>query len=382
MLQVTPFSFSCKTQVHFGENASQRLLDNLPVTTQNIVLIKGVSDRASAPVRAVLSHAGLAYETQICGSEPSIDSINALWLALKDRQVDCIIACGGGSVLDTGKALRLALLKGAPLDDRDFTIDHNDAEQMPLIVLPTTAGTGSEVTANAVLSSETKHSKISLRGQGLVPSVAIVDPALMRAAPKSVTLYAGLDAVVQNIEAYTSAFATPFSRALAQPAIHSTLSALRAVIDDDRQDAWAQLAWGSLSSGVALANGGLGAVHGLAAVLGGVYDAPHGALCGRLLIPVMTANLASSASTPAIQRDIELCLNIISDIFTPIDPAQKLSGLEAWLDAQSLPRLAHWGITADRIDILATAAATASSSLKNPVKLTPAELAKVLNDGL
>lgn len=382
MLPINPFSVTCKTDVHFGAGTHRKLIDLLPQGVQSILLVKGVSNGPSAPVRLLLSNAGFHCSTVVCASEPSVRSVNEAWRAIGKIPVDCIVVCGGGSAIDTGKALRIAVRKGAPLTDDDFAVNHVACVDIPLIVLPTTAGTGSEVTPNAVLGAATRDAKISLRGQGIQPSIAIVDPDLMRAAPKAVALYAGLDAVVQNIESHISAFATPFTRALSWPAVSSTLGALRDVIERDDPDAWTQLAWGSLSSGIALANGGLGAVHGLASIIGAAYPAPHGALCGRLLTPVLRANLASEQCTEDIQCDIMMCQQAILDVFAPTHSLNPLSGFETWLTTQNLPRLAHWGIQSDQIDALAEAALSASSSLKNPVKLETKELAQALREAL
>lgn len=382
MSPIPPFSFSCKTEIHFGVDAHCKLIELLPKNAQSILFVKGVSNGASSPVRLLLSNAGHRCETVVCRGEPSIRSVNDIWQTVKEQPVDCVVVCGGGSAIDTGKAVRVALHKGAPLTDDDFAINHMRTGNIPLIVLPTTAGTGSEATANAVLGAASQNAKISLRGQGLLPSIAIVDPALMRGAPRPVVLQAGLDAVVQNIEAYISVYATPLTRALAGPAVSGTLDALRAVVENDDSEAWDQLALGSLMSGIALANGGLGAVHGLASILGGAYDAPHGALCGRLLIPVMKANLASPLCTRDIQRDLLMCQDAICRIFAPVNPVDPLSGLDAWLHAQSLPRLSHWGVKPDDIVGLANAATTASSTLKNPVELEQTELTQILQNAL
>lgn len=379
---ITPFSFSCRTEVHFGSGAYQRLIDLLPTGKGSIVLLKGKSNKTSAPIRQLLTENDHHYAMVVCAEEPSIASVNGSWQSVRHHNVDCVIACGGGSVIDTAKALRVALQKGAPLSDEDFVRNHTDDAGVSLIALPTTAGTGAEVTANAVLTASDGAAKISLRGQGLQPSVAIVDPDLLHGAPRSVVLGSGLDAVVQNIEAYTSAFATPFTRALSGPAISSTLTALRDVVETDTGAAWPQLAWGSLSSGIALANGGLGAAHGVASVLGGKYPAPHGALCGRLLVPVLQANLAAARDNAHLRNDILMCQRIISDAFPPIQSSDPFSGFEAWLTAHDLPRLSDWGVGANHIDGLAQAASTASSTLKNPVKLETEELAHILRTAL
>lgn len=382
MLPIAPFSIACKTDIHFGVGTHRRLLDLFPTGVRSIVLVKGVSEGPSRPVRLLLSSAGIRCSTVVCANEPGVNTVNSAWQSVKESPVDCIVVCGGGSAIDTGKALRLALHKGAPLTDDDFAVRHSASADIPLIVLPTTAGTGSEVTANAVLSAATRDAKISLRGQMLQPSIAIVDPELMRAAPKTVVLYSGLDAVVQNIEAYTSSFATPFTRSLSGPAVSSTLAALRDVIESNDHDAWTQLAWGSLASGIALANGGLGAVHGLASILGGAYPAPHGALCGRLLVPVLRANLASAQCTEEIRSNITMCQRAVLDLFASSDASGPFSGFETWLARQGLPWLGDWGVQVDRIETLAVAAEGASSSLKNAVRLEKNELAQVLRDAL
>lgn len=380
MLEINPFTISCKTDIHFGAGTHRKLIGFLPQDLQSVVLVKGVSDGASQPVRKILSEAGIPFTTVVCEGEPTVGSVNEAWHATDATSVDCIVVCGGGSAIDTGKALLVAIAKGGPLTDDDFAINHMRTEGVCLIVLPTTAGTGSEVTSNAVLKAAQSDTKISLRGPALQPQTAFVDPDLMRSAPKAVVLHSGLDALVQNIEAYISAYATPFTRALSGSAIASTASALRAVIETDSSNAWTQLAWGSLCSGISLANGGLGAAHGLAAVLGGAYPAPHGAVCGRLLTPVLHANMASPHCTPAILRDIQMCQTAISDVFPPTRAADPLSGFEDWIAQNGLPRLGDWGVTDDAIRDLAAAGAAASSTQKNPVRLDVDELAQILRD--
>jgi len=333
-------------------------------------------------VRAVLDEAGLAYTIVPSGAEPTVQSLNAAVATLGPIAVRCIVACGGGAVIDTGKALRVALQKGSPLTDADFGTSHDAPAAMELIVLPTTAGTGAEVTRNAVLGAERSRAKISLRGTALQPNIAIVDPELMQGAPRSVVLNSGLDAVVQNIESYTSAFATPFTRMLSGPAIQTSLTALRGVVEQPDAALWRQMAWGSLTSGLALANGGLGAVHGLASVLGGRYDAPHGALCGRLLAPVLRMNLVSEQATPEIRQSLMMCQQAVDDVFPPDAGAAPLSGFEAWIAAKALPRLSHWGLSAAEIDDVAQASVTASSSLKNAVRPEICELVQVLRDAM
>ncbi|MEP3918235.1 iron-containing alcohol dehydrogenase [Ascidiaceihabitans sp.] len=377
-----PFSFACSTKVHFGVGTHRDILDCLPQNAAHVVVVKGASDGASAPLRAILDTGDFTVDIVTCRAEPTLETVNDALGQLGSQPVDCVVVCGGGSAIDTGKALTLALDRGCALSDADFGQSHAHGRAITLIVLPTTAGTGAEVTSNAVLGSAQTTAKVSLRGPALQPDIAIVDPSLMPSAPRKVALFSGLDAVVQNIEAHTSSAATPFSCALTTPAVGASIAAVRQVMEAPDEDAWTRLAWGSLSSGLALANGGLGVAHGLASVLGGAYQAPHGALCGRLLAPTLRANLASDDASSDTQGRIRFCIDAIAQVFAPVDVSDPLSGFEQWVQIQGLPRLAHWGVLANDIPALAQAGVQASSSKKNAVPLGPADLAHILEAAL
>ncbi|MEP3945848.1 iron-containing alcohol dehydrogenase [Ascidiaceihabitans sp.] len=377
-----PFSFVCPTKVHFGVGTHRDILDFLPQNAAHVVVVKGASDGASAPLRAILDTGYFTVDIVTCRAEPTLETVNDALGQLVSQPVDCVVVCGGGSAIDTGKALTLALDRGCALSDADFGQSHAHGRAITLIVLPTTAGTGAEVTSNAVLGSAQTTAKVSLRGPALQPDIAIVDPSLMVSAPRKVALFSGLDAVVQNIEAHTSSVATPFSCALTTPAVGASIAAVRQVMEAPDEDAWTRLAWSSLSSGLALANGGLGVAHGLASVLGGAYQAPHGALCGRLLAPTLRANLASDDASSDTQGRIRFCIDAIAQVFAPVDVSDPLSGFEQWVQIQGLPRLAHWGVLANDIPALAQAGVQASSSKKNAVPLGPADLAHILEAAL
>lgn len=377
-----PFSFACPTKVHFGVGTHQDILGFLPQDATRVVVVKGASDGASAPVRAILDTGDFTVDIVTCRAEPTLETVNDALGQLGSQPVDCVVVCGGGSAIDTGKALTLALDRGRALSDADFGQSHAYGRAITLIVLPTTAGTGAEVTSNAVLGSAQTTAKVSLRGPALQPDIAIVDPSLMLSAPSKVALFSGLDAVVQNIEAHTSSAATPFSCALTTPAVGTGITALRQVMEAPDEDAWTRLAWSSLSSGLALANGGLGVAHGLASVLGGAYQAPHGALCGRLLAPTLRANLASEDASTDTQDRIRFCIDALAQVFAPVDVSDPFSGFEQWVQIQGLPRLAHWGVLANDIPALAQAGVQASSSKKNAVPLGPADLTHILEAAL
>lgn len=379
------FTLSCPTRVLFGNGMAKELIPSLPKNCKSVVVVTGASGVAAVPVLRELHQSGMSITQIKCATEPSIPSISAALQKLSGVQPNAIVACGGGSAIDTGKLLTFLLSNKLDITD-DFERYDPDllstACTIPFLAIPTTAGTGAEVTANAVVSVPAKEAKVSLRGRALNPSIAIVDPVLMRSGPAQVVLRSGLDAITQVIEAYTSIAATPFSDGLSQPSIEKGLNGLRGVMGDNDNQAWVDLAWVSLSSGMALANAGLGAAHGLAAVIGGRYEAPHGALCGRLLVPVMRRNLAcSEPGTVSFDRHTE-CMAIVARVFPPQDGLDQLSGFESWMRYKNLPRLSDWGVRATSLDELAISATQASSSKKNATPLTADEFRRILEDAL
>jgi alcohol dehydrogenase class IV len=247
--------------------------------------------------------------------------------------------------------------EGAPLD----------APPLPLVAIPTTAGTGSEATRNAVIGIPDAARKVSLRDDRMLPRLAIVDPALTEAVPPPVRLASGLDAVVQVIEPYLSSRANPMTDALCRDAIPRGLSALHHVMEAPDAGAFDDMALVSLTGGIALANAGLGAVHGLAGVLGGRTGAAHGAICGRLLVPVLRANLARMDGPRAVE-----VVAWIGAVFGERDP---LGALEAWIDGLGLPRLA---LSVGERDGTARDALGSSSMKGNPVGLDVEALVEVL----
>lgn len=350
-----------------------------------MVVVTGASGVAAGPIMRSLRAAGISINQIRCASEPSVPFISAAVDKLQRTGADAVVACGGGSVLDTGKLLAFLISNDFQIDDDFDRFDKNvlaEASRIPCIAVPTTAGTGAEVTANCVISVPSKGAKISLRGRALTPMVAIVDPALMKTAPSQVVLRSGLDAVTQVIEAYTSNAATPFSDGMSYLAIAKGLNALRSVIENNDNEAWNELAWVSLASGLALANSGLGAAHGLAAVIGGQYDAPHGALCGRLLVPVLRCNSVKAEVGGVAHKRLSECGVMISRAFPTDAGRDQFSGLETWMRSNNLPRLSEWGLRTTDFDGIADDAMNASSSKKNAVPLCKGDFIRVLEDAL
>jgi len=306
----------------------------------------------------------------------------------RDFHCDMVIAFGGGSALDTAKAIAALLTNGGdPLDYVEVIGKGKPlaAPARPVIAIPTTAGTGSEVTRNAVLGSPERGVKVSLRSPHMLPRLAIVDPELTYDLPRNVTASTGLDALTQLIEPYVSIRANPMTDALCVDGMRRAAGALRRVYEQP-QDTTARrdMALASLLSGLALANAGLGAVHGFAAPIGGMFEAPHGAVCAALLPHATYVNiqaLRSRASNSDQLRHYET----VARLLTGNSQAQAEDAV-VWLAetciALNIPRLSTYGIESDHLPDLVSKATKASSMKSNPIVLTEAELHEIVEAAL
>jgi alcohol dehydrogenase class IV len=295
-----------------------------------------------------------------------------------------VIGFGGGSALDAGKAIAAMLTNDGDVLDYLEVIGGGKPlvrSPAPLLAIPTTAGTGAEVTRNAVLSSPEHRLKVSLRSPLMLPKVALVDPELTRDLPPALTASTGLDALTQLIEPYVSSRANPMTDALCMEGIGRVARSLRAAFENGRNaSAREDMALASLFGGLALANAGLGAVHGLAGVIGGMFNAPHGAICAALLPQVMAANLAALGSrdstNPALPRYEE-----VARLLTGRSSATASDGV-GWVarlvsDLQ-IPMLGAYGLKSQHVTNLVEKAKNASSMKANPIVLTREELAAVV----
>jgi alcohol dehydrogenase class IV len=299
-----------------------------------------------------------------------------------------VLAFGGGSAIDAGKAMAaLAANGGDPLDYLEV-VGRGRAlarPSLPFVAVPSTAGTGSEVTRNAVLTEPGARVKASLRSPLMLPALAVVDPDLLVGAPPSVIASSGLDALSQNIEPYLSLRANPITDALAREGIRRSARSLQRVFEGDTSAAAREdLALASLCGGLSLANAGLGAVHGFAAPAGGMFSAPHGAVCAALLVPVVEVNLRAlrgrAPGHPAIER-----LREIAVLLTDRPSATAEDGI-AWLAelrrALAIPGLSAYGMTSADAPELAAKARSASSMKGNPLPLTEDELTEIARRAL
>jgi alcohol dehydrogenase class IV len=372
---MTPFAITSPPRILFGRGEAAKALGIIRTFGPRGVVVHGSSRARSA---WLIEAMGPGLLTVACPGEPTLADLLTALDAARDHRPVWVAAIGGGAALDLGKAL--AALIPAP----EGPLEHLEgvgkglpliAPPLPFIAIPTTAGTGAEVTRNAVIGLPDHGRKVSLRDDRMVARVAIVDPALTDLCPWPVTLASGLDAVTQVIEPYVSIKATPYTDALARPAIGAGLTALRRLSEVEDPSARDRLAWVSLSGGLALSNAGLGAVHGLAGVIGGMTGAAHGAICGALLGPVLAANRAV-AEGPARLRLDEVCV-ILSEEFG-VTAAKAPDALRDWSRSAGLPGLTGLGVTPEMHKEIARAALSASSMRGNPVDLGEAGLRKVL----
>ncbi|MCC1492108.1 iron-containing alcohol dehydrogenase [Cognatishimia sp. F0-27] len=364
-----PFQLSLPSSVQFGRGTAPAALDRLVRDGAPVLLVRGSAPFADT-AEAALGAAGLLSGVLRGAGEPDLPRLEAALADARDRSPGRVLGIGGGSVIDLAKAIAaLVPQSGAPLTYLEGVGEGRALEQAPLPVtaMPTTAGTGAEVTRNAVIGVPSHGRKVSLRDPRMVPEQAVVDPGLLEGCPRGVLLASGLDAVVQVIEPYLSRKANPWTDAISFAAIERGLAALRRLMDGDGDDAFDDMAFASLCGGLALANSGLGAVHGLAGVLGGRTGQAHGVICGRLLVPILRANAAAGADPQRVS-------SVLSAIGAALDvpEAEALDGLAAWIEEQGLERLV-WE-DEDAAAAWVSEAQQASSMKGNPVSLSDAAL--------
>jgi len=377
------FEFAAPSRIVFGEGRVADVPKIVSGMGSRALIVEGRSGRAESLVRQ-LGEAGLATATIRVASEPTISLVEAGVARARSEQCDLVVALGGGSVIDTGKAISALLTNDAPV--RDYLEVIGKARPLanraaPFIAIPTTAGTGAEVTRNAVLMAEEEQVKVSLRSPLMLPAVALIDPELTYSLPPSVTASTGLDALTQCIEPFVSPNANPLSDAVAREGIRRAGMALRRAFHDgaDREGR-RDMAVASLCGGLALANAKLGAVHGFASPLCGTFPVPHGGVCARLLPAVTEINIralrARAPNAPALARYDEVARIVTGDVTARAeDAADWLHELVAEL---AVPGLSSYGVTDEDIPRVVAAARQASSMQGNPIVLTDAELHQAL----
>jgi len=366
-----------------------------------VLLVTGGRSFNGSPRRGELE-AGLAEAgVTLVGSssvtgEPSPADVEGPVARFRDADIDVVLGVGGGAVMDTAKAIAGLLKSGTELMDHLEGVGRGlpyPGPAVPVVAVPTTAGTGSEATRNAVITKRGPEGyKRSFRDETMVPADAVVDPDLLATAPPSLIAANGLDALTQLLEAYTSQRATPFTDALARDGLAAARDGLLAwYADPDGPDAPAarsQMAYAALLSGVCLANAGLGAVHGFASPLGAQLPIPHGMACGAVLWQVISANVAALADrdpeSPALAKYADAG-RILAELPSNVDDgaarARLLDTLHDWVERLEVPALSAFEMTAEHIPVI-VADSPGSSMRTNPVALTDDELTAILESAL
>lgn len=377
------FELATPTRIVFGRGSLSELSSQVAGLGRRCLVVTGAHPERTSALEQ-LRKAGLEVSSQRIPEEPTLPHVREGVALARDVEVDVVVGIGGGSVLDAAKAIA-ALLKnpGGPLEYLEVIGAGRKLGQAsaPFVAVPTTAGTGSEVTRNAVLVSPEHGVKVSLRSASMLPRLALVDPDLTLTVPAAVTASTGLDALTQVIEPFVSHRANPITDAVCREAIPRAARSLRRVYQDGSDsDAREDMSLVSLFGGLALANAGLGAVHGLAGPLGGLLGAPHGALCAALLPHVMRANAAALRERvprgPALARLEETARLLTGQATATLEDG--VSWIAELCQDLAIPGLACHGLSSADCASVIPKARAASSMRGNPVELTDAELAGIL----
>jgi alcohol dehydrogenase class IV len=377
------FEFATATRIIFGPGALRQVGPLAAGMGRRALVVRGRDPARASTLLILLAQEGISTVPLAVDGEPLV---RRGVRQAREGQCNVIVGFGGGSALDTGKTIAALLANGGDPEDY-LEVGGRGAPltqpSLPFIAIPTTAGTGAEVTRNAVLGWSERRVKVSLRSPLLLPRLALVDPHLTHALPPALTASTGLDALTQLVEPYVSSRANPLTDALCRAGLGRAARSLRRAVEQgDDAGAREDMALASLLSGLALANAGLGAVHGLAGPIGGRFPAPHGAVCGRLLPLVRAANAQElqQAGGAAPRRYDEIAQLVTGD------PSATAQAGVAWVRelvaALRMPPLASYGLTPEDLPVLVEQAAVASSMQANPIKLTPEQLREILATAL
>jgi alcohol dehydrogenase class IV len=378
------FEFASAGRILFGAGTAGRAPSLAAGLGKKPIVVTGSRPERAAGLIDALRAEGLAAVIFPVSGEPSLDTAREATALARGAVCDLVIGCGGGSALDVGKVVAALLTnEGDPLDYAEVIGGGKKLARAsaPYIAIPTTAGTGAEVTKNAVVASPEHRYKASLRSNLMLPTVAIVDPVLTYELPREPTASCGLDALTQLIEPFLSSRANPLTDGLCREGIRRAARSLRRVYEDGRDAAAREdMALASLFGGLALANAGLGAVHALAGPIGGTFPAPHGATCAALLPAAMEVNVKAARARQPEGEFLRRC-DEIARILTQGPQARAEDGV-AWI--RELCRALHvqplraYGVTDSEIPGLVERSKPTSSMKGNPVPLTDEEIREIV----
>jgi alcohol dehydrogenase class IV len=378
---ITRFDFTTVPQIVFGAGTLAEAGKLVRPWGRRALVVTGRNPSRADYLVKVLVSVGIDVTFFTVAHEPSIETVGQGLAAARAAKAELVIGFGGGSVIDTAKAIAgLAANPGKVLDYLEVVGAGKPLKQqaLPWMAIPTTAGTGAEVTRNAVLAVPERRVKVSLRSPSLF---ALVDPELTLDLPPAITAATGMDALTQLIEAYVCNRPHPMVDALCASGIPLAVRALHLVwANPHDMAARTDLSQAALWSGMALANAGLGAVHGFAGPIGGMFPAPHGAVCAALLAPVMAANIAAlrarASDSQALRRYGEIAGWLTGRV--KVKPEAGVRHIEALVAKLQIPKLSAYGVTEEKFHEIVAQAQQASSMKANPLVLTAEELLGVL----
>ncbi len=377
------WAFCSPVRILFGVGTSKDVPALAGTYGRRLLVVTGSgSARVQSLVEAWTANGGYQVSCHVQG-EPTLESISEMVQIARESEVDVIVGWGGGSVLDAAKAVAALLTNGGdPLNYLEIVGRGEPLSRpaLPMIAVPTTAGTGAEVTRNAVIGVPGKKIKVSLRHDFVLPRYAVIDPALTYTMPPEVTAYTGFDALTQCLEAFINCHGNPLLTALCREGLQRARSLERVWMDGSDEEARSDMSLSALCSGLALSHIKLGAVHGIAGPFGGMYGGPHGAICARLLVPVIRMNVEllrkEYPQHPALDRYTEAARILTgSSDAVPEDLTDLLSG---WADQFGIKGLSSYGLVLDSMDELIQKALASSSMKGNPVLLRPVSVRDVL----
>ena len=382
------FEFATASRIIFGSGSIRQLPQLASEKGRHVLLVTGSQPSRVGDCIQSLREAGLRHTLYPVAGEPTIEAVSQAKAAALSAGCDLVIGIGGGSVLDTAKAIAALIPnEGEALDYLEVIGKGQTLRQAPIpfIAVPTTAGTGAEVTKNAVLFSPPHRQKVSLRDNRMLADIALLDPTLTHSMPPPITASTGMDALTQTLEPYVSHLANPLTDIFCVEGLRRAGRALRRVyVAPDEAAAREDMAFASLMGGLALANAKLGAVHGFAGVLGGMYAAPHGSICAALLPPVIKANIKAlqehQPNHPTLTRFDAIARLILGD------PSADASAALDWIDETGrlfkIPKLGSYGVQAADFDVIVEKSSASSSMKGNPIQLSAAELKGILQAAL
>lgn len=381
------FEFATATRIVFGSGAIAQIGAIAAGLGRAALVVTGRNQSRCGRMLRLMDEAGVSSAIFAVSGEPALQVVGEGVRAAVQSGCDMVIGFGGGSAIDAGKAIAALMTNDGCLLDYVEVIGRGrliERPAAPFVAVPTTAGTGAEVTRNAVLGSTEHRVKVSLRSPLMLPRVALVDPELTLGLPPATTASTGLDALTQLIEAYVSSRANPMTDALCEQGMPLVARSLeKAFLHPDDLPARADMALAAMYSGIALANAGLGAVHGFAAPIGGMFDAPHGAICAALLPHVWRVNAAAVSSRGSADQQRRFAA--VGRMLTQ-SPTADAGDAGAWLreicGRLQIRGVGEFGVSESDLPDIIERALRASSMKTNPVPLQHDELQGMLEQAL